>query len=216
MTRVVSLYFPTWPTDRLRRAMGQSAPSVETPVIMLGRQGNRRLVLATDAGARAAGLRVGMPASKAQVLVPNVQSFDLDAAGDNAALDRMALWSLRYAPIVAADPPDGLIIDTTGTDHLHGGEDAMLEGLVSRMASSGIEARASLTLRFGPELGRRLDQAMGRRSEPFEPARSPELIEVRRAFGEPIGAAETIARYIGKLVAALCEALEAKGLGHAG
>ncbi|RWK43788.1 DNA polymerase Y family protein [Mesorhizobium sp.] len=280
MTRVVSLYFPAWPTDRLRRAMGKSAPSVETPIVMLGRQGNRRLVLAADAAARAAGMRVGMPASKAQVLVPGLLSFDLDPAGDAAALERMALWSLRYAPIVAADRPDGLIIDTTGADHLHGGEDAMLEGLVSRMAASGIAAhaavadswgaahafarflarptfiaparqdaaimcdlpigalrlpseiveglhtlgfervgeveaapRASLTLRFGPELGRRLDQAMGRRAEPFEPARSPEVIEVRRAFGEPISAAETIARYTGKLVTALCEALEAGGLG---
>ncbi len=260
--------------------MGHSAPSAETPVVMLGRQGSRRLVLAADAAARAAGLRVGMPASKAQVLAPGLLSFDLDPAGDAEALERIALWSLRYAPIVAADPPEGLIIDTTGADHLHGGEEAMIEGLISRMAASGIAARAavadtwgaahacarflarptfvaparqsgaivrdlpvgalrlppdiveglhtlgfervgdveaapraSLTLRFGPELGRRLDQAMGRRSEPFDPVRSPDLIEVRRAFGEPIGAAETIARYTGKLVAALCEALEAKGLG---
>jgi len=260
--------------------MGQSAPSADTPIVMLGRQGNRRVVLAADAAARAAGLRVGMPASKAQLLVPNLQSFELDAPGDANALDRMALWSLRYAPIAAADPPDGVIIDTTGADHLHGGEEAMLASLVSRMAASGVEARAavadtwgaahacarflarpiflapvgqadaivrdlpigalrlppdvveglhtlgfervgdveaapraSLTLRFGPELGRRLDQAMGRRGEPFEPARSPDLIEVRRAFGEPIGAPETIARYTGKLVEALCQALEAKGLG---
>jgi protein ImuB len=63
---------------------------------------------------------VSAPASKAQVLVPNLETFDLDAPGDAAALDRIALWSLRYAPIVAADPPDGLIIDTTGADHLHG------------------------------------------------------------------------------------------------
>ncbi|TIP76955.1 MAG: DNA polymerase Y family protein, partial [Mesorhizobium sp.] len=59
---------------------------------MLGRQGNRRLVLAADAAARAAGLRVGIPASKAQVLVPNLQSFDLDTAADAEALDRVALW----------------------------------------------------------------------------------------------------------------------------
>ena len=43
--------------------------------------------------------------------------------------------------------------------------------------------------------------------------RLPDLIEVRRAFAEPIGAAETIARYTGKLVVQLCEALEARGLG---
>ena len=38
-----------------------------------------------------------------------------------------------------------------------------------------------------------------------------ELIEVRRVFAEPIGAAETIARYIGKLAAQLCDALGAEG-----
>ena len=43
--------------------------------------------------------------------------------------------------------------------------------------------------------------------------RPAELIEVRRSFAEPITAAETIARYIGKLVVRLCAVLEAKGLG---
>jgi protein ImuB len=68
-------------------------------------------------------------------------------------------------------------------------------------------------LRFGPELGRRLDQVMGRIGEPIDPIRPPDLIEVRQVFAEPIGAAETIARYTGKLVVQLCEVLEAKGLG---
>ena len=36
---------------------------------------------------------------------------------------------------------------------------------------------------------------------------------MRRAFAEPMGAAETIARYVGKLAAQLCESLERKGLG---
>lgn len=280
MPRVVSLYLPTWPTDRLRRKLGASAPSADTPLVLFGRQGRRREVLALDAAARNAGLRIGMPASKAQVLVPGLVNLELEPADDAAALDRLALWALRYAPIVAPDPPDGLIIDTSGTDHLHGGEAAMLTSLVSRMESSGLTAHAAvadawgtahaaarflarpitiiparqavramrdlpihalrlsgaiveglyvlgferigdiedtpkapLTHRFGPELMRRLDQAMGRAAEPFEPVRSPELIEVRRAFGEPIGAAETIARYTGKLVDQLCTALEKQGLG---
>ena len=62
------------------------------------------------------------------------------------------------------------------------------------------QPRAPLALRFGPELGRRLDQVLGALAEPIEPVRPPDLIEARRAFAEPIGAAETIARYIGKLV----------------
>ena len=54
--------------------------------------------------------------------------------------------------------------------------------------------RAPLALRFGPEPGRRLDQALGRLAEPIAPFRPPELIHVRNAFAEPIGAPETLAR----------------------
>ena len=82
-----------------------------------------------------------------------------------------------------------------------------------RIGELAAKPRAPLALRFGPELGRRLDQAMGKLSEPIDPVRPPDLIEVRRVFAEPIGAPETIARYTGKLVVQLCEALEAKGLG---
>jgi len=249
--------------------------------VLVGRDGQRRVVLAADAAAQAAGLRAGMPATKAQALVPGLAIQEADPAADARALDRLALWMLRrYAPIVAADPPDGIVIDSTGADHLHGGEAVMLADMVRRLVASGVAARAAvadswgaahalarfadhtilgippgssvtaiaqlpiaalrlppemvsdlrvlgferiadlaaqprapLALRFGPELGRRLDQALGRMGEPIDPIRPPELIEVRRVFAEPIAAAETIARYIGKLVIALCAALETSGLG---
>jgi protein ImuB len=61
-----------------------------------------------------------------------------------------------------------------------------------------------LTLRFGPELGRRMDQAIGRTGEPIEPVRTPDIVEARQLFAEPIGAAETIARYVAKLTVMLC------------
>jgi protein ImuB len=82
-----------------------------------------------------------------------------------------------------------------------------------RISELAEKPRAPLTLRFGQELGRRLDQATGGLSEPIVPVRPSDLVEVRRGFAEPIGAAETIARYIGKLVVQLCDALEAKDLG---
>jgi len=281
MKRVVSLYLPNWSIDRLRRLTGAAAPRADAPLVIVGRDGSRRMVTAADAAAVALGVRVGMPAAKAQALVAGIEIRDADPAGDAEALVRLALWILqRVAPIVAADPPDGIVIDTTGADHLHGGEPAMLDGLVGRLAMSGVAARvavadtwgaahalarfaanptvagspghgpsviatlpiealrlppalpaalrvlgferigdliaqprAPLALRFGPELGRRLDEALGRTAEPIEPLRPPELTEVRRAFAEPISAAETIARYISKLVEALCAALEQKGEG---
>ncbi len=73
--------------------------------------------------------------------------------------------------------------------------------------------RAPLALRFGPEIGRRLDQIFGRTSEPIDPIRTADLIEVSRAFAEPIGAAETIDKYVGRLVVHLIEELQKRGLG---
>ncbi|TPI10296.1 DNA polymerase Y family protein [Mesorhizobium sp. B4-1-3] len=280
MARVVSLFLPTWPTDKARRKAGNAAPPAEVPLVLIGRDKNRRVVLAADAAALAAGLRPGMPVTKAQVLVPSLAIQDADPEADAEALERLAVWMLRFAPIVAPDPPDGIVIDTTGADHLHGGEAAMLEGMVGRLAMSGIIARAAiadswgaahalaryggqliriapaghgpsiveplalealriapstaaelrrlgfqrigdllrqprapLALRFGPEIGRRIDQALGNTAEPIDPVRPPDIVEIRRAFAEPIGAAETIARYIGKLVAQLCKIMEQRGLG---
>ncbi|MND96850.1 DNA polymerase IV [compost metagenome] len=74
-------------------------------------------------------------------------------------------------------------------------------------------ARAPLNLRFGPEIGRRLDQMFGRTSEPIEPIRTAELIEVARSFAEPIAAAETINKYVGRLIVQLIEELQKRGLG---
>jgi protein ImuB len=73
--------------------------------------------------------------------------------------------------------------------------------------------RAPLALRFGPEIGRRLDQMFGRAGEPIDPIRGPEIISVSRSFQEPIGAAETINKYVGRLVVQLVGELQKKGLG---
>ena len=56
MQRVVSLFLPTWSTDRVRRKAGDAAPPVEAPLVLVGREGNRRVVMATDAAALAAGI----------------------------------------------------------------------------------------------------------------------------------------------------------------
>src|SRR4051794_26484741 len=73
--------------------------------------------------------------------------------------------------------------------------------------------RAPLALRFGPEPGRRLDQALGGLAEPLTAFRAPELIQVQNTFAEPIGAPETLARWIVHLTGRLCLMLERHGLG---
>jgi protein ImuB len=248
---------------------------------LVGRHGRKQIVLAADAAALALGIYPGLPAAEARAHSAALVVADADLAGDAQHLDRLALWALRrYAPVVAADPPDGLVLDVTGAAHLWGGEPALLLDMVQRLAEVGLAAQAAmagswgaahalaryvarptlaigsdaalaalaglpvnalrlppettkalgvmgidtiadleatprgpLALRFGPLVTQRLDQALGRTAEPIAPVEAPALIQVRRAFAEPIAAPETLARYTLKLVEALCLALEAKGLG---
>src|SRR3979409_35498 len=123
MPRVVSIYLPTWPADRLRRKMGADAPDAALPPGLIGQTGRRRDVVAANAAALKVGLRVGMPATKAQALVKELVIHHADPVADAEALERLAVWALRYSPIVAADNPDGLVIDATGASHLHDGEE---------------------------------------------------------------------------------------------
>ena len=129
---------------------GDAAPPPEVPLALIARDGNRKAVQAANAAALAAGLRVGMPATKAQALVPGLLIEEANLAADAHELERLAIWlHQRVAPIVAPDPPHGIVIDTTGADHLHGGEADMLEAIVGRLAMSGVEARAAIADSWG-------------------------------------------------------------------
>lgn len=248
---------------------------------MIARSGSKRWVAAADRAALKLGLRVGMPAAKAQALVQGLTMINADPVADLATLERLTLWALsQYSPVVAMDPPDGIVMDTEGADHLQGGEELMLSGLVNRFRGRGLAAhaaiadtwgaahalaratscetvivgrgetakavnrlplsslrlpvdtvaslrtlgfatvgelaatpRAPLTLRFGPEVARRLDQLFGRVAEPIDPIRPADLVEVQKSFAEPIGAPETIEKYVSRLVRQLCLELEKRGLG---
>jgi protein ImuB len=145
MRRVVSLYLPTWPTDRLRRRLGADAPSPETPVVLIGRVGRKRVVAAADAAAQGQRIYPGMAATRARALIQDLAVHDHDPRGDSDGLDQLALWALkRYAPIVAPDPPDGLIIDATGATHRHGGDQAFVHDLIDQCRAVGLTARAAM------------------------------------------------------------------------
>ena len=59
-------------------------------------------------------------------------------------MERLAGWCLRYAPLTAAAPPDGVWIDVTGSAHLHGGETRLLRDLISRLLAQGFSAHAAV------------------------------------------------------------------------
>jgi protein ImuB len=73
--------------------------------------------------------------------------------------------------------------------------------------------RGPLAKRFGGEVLRRLDQALGNAPEPIEPLLVPEIPRVRMGFLEPIATPDDLARAAGLLTEQLCEKLLQRGLG---
>jgi protein ImuB len=150
MPRVVSLFLPTFPTDRIarrsrpRRGETADAPSPSQPTVTAARDGSRRLVAAADEAALAVGLRPGQTIAHAQASVPGLAVIEADPEADLAALGELARWSLRYSPIVQADPPDGVLIDIEGSSHLFGGERGLLRDLLRRVRRAGLSAHAAL------------------------------------------------------------------------
>ncbi len=142
MRRVICVFLPTWPTDLWRRRHG--GPPPDEPLVAAVQDGPRRVVSAADRAARALGLRPGLALAQAQAMVPGLTVIQADPEGDAAALARLAAWCLCYAPLVAADPPDGIWIDVAGAAHLHGGEAALLAHLRRRLGRAGYRVRAAL------------------------------------------------------------------------
>lgn len=158
MKQVVSLFLPTWPTDRFYRSRGPSAPhdrlarakEREQPLVLIESDRSSKVIYAANIAARAAGIHTGMAATRAQALLPGLVAHLASPEADAEALERLGLWVIRrYSPSVAVDPPDGLVIDATGAAHLFGGEAAMLDDIVQRLGSSGIAARAGLASTWG-------------------------------------------------------------------
>ncbi|HEY2482289.1 MAG TPA: DNA polymerase Y family protein, partial [Caulobacteraceae bacterium] len=95
------------------------------------------------------------------------------------------------------------------------GEDA---AQIARLGLRSIGAlialpRAAFGRRFGPEVMRRLDQALGGAGEALAYRRPPSPWFARLAFAEPISVPEDLARVTGDIAALLCQRLAAAGRG---
>jgi protein ImuB len=130
--------------------MGASGPSRDLPLVLKGSDGRRRVVTAADDLALKMGIYVGMPVAKAESLYADLVIMEADPAADAIAMEKLALWALRlYSPNVAADPPDGLVLDIRGAAHLFGGEAALISDARRRLADFGIHSSAALADTWG-------------------------------------------------------------------
>jgi protein ImuB len=145
--RILSLWLPRLPTDRIRRQRRRSAAAparddassdaLSAPCIVVAKQNNALQISALNDAAAGLGLDVGLPLANARAVCPDIQVFDADAAADTEALNHIADWCDRFTPLVALDPPHGLLLDITGCAHLFGGEATMLAMLCGALQRQG-------------------------------------------------------------------------------
>lgn len=124
------LWLPRLPTDRL--ASGCVPP--EAPRATVDTVRGARVLAAVDEAASGRGLAPGLTLAEARALVPGLRVDAADPDGDAAALRALARAANRYTPLVGLAPPDGITLDITGCAHLFGGEAAMLDDALARLA----------------------------------------------------------------------------------
>lgn len=126
--------------------MGKSLPAGapdEPLVIVQPVKGALRLA-ALDRQALALGLKPGLTLADARARFPALVVAEHDPEADAGLLAWAARICARFSPLVALDPPDGLLLDVTGCAHLFGGETLLRERAVHRFRHAGLGLRAAL------------------------------------------------------------------------
>ena len=144
--RFLSLWLMRFATDRIRRQ--RSAPDPR-PLVVTGKRGNVERLTAVDAAAAELGLNPGLALAEARARYPDLAVVAEHPADDRRLLDGLADWCQRYTPLLAVDPPDGLLLDIAGCAHLYGGEPNLLADLLARVGGFGFATRAAIASTIG-------------------------------------------------------------------
>jgi protein ImuB len=107
------------------------------------------VLTAVDDNAVRSGLSVGLALAQARAMHPALDAVPEDIKADADLLERIADWCLRYTPLVACDPPDGLLLDISGCAHLYAGEDALIADLAARLESAGFAVKVAVAGTIG-------------------------------------------------------------------
>ncbi len=96
---------------------------------------------AVDPQAAALGLAVGSTLADAQAMLPDLVVQDHDPVADEELLDRIADGCVRYTPMVALDPPGGIMLDIGASAHLAGGEIPLARNIRQWLGERGMDVR---------------------------------------------------------------------------
>jgi protein ImuB len=144
--RFVTIWFPLLTTDwfSLRR------PELRgIPFVLAVKDHGRMVISAANALALAQGIPPGMPVADARALLPTLQVVDDRSGLAEKLLQALAEWCIRFTPVAAVDPLQGLVLEVSGCAHLWGGEAAYLKEMVTRLQVAGYRVRAAMADTIG-------------------------------------------------------------------
>ena len=125
-------------------ASGETASTELPPAVTVRPEGSTLRVAQVNRAASALGIRAGHTLAHAQALVPRLQSYDEDPAGDRAQLEALALWAQCLSPIVHLEGDDSLFVDVTGCERLFRGERNLLSRAWEGVRGQGFHVRGAL------------------------------------------------------------------------
>ena len=120
------------------------------PILLYTTISGRQIVIRRCEQAAAAGVRETMTLANARALLPcgNVLVKPHQPHRELTALKALARWALRFSPIVAVDPPDGVLIDIAGCERLFHGERQLLTAITTAVAHLGFQNRLASASTF--------------------------------------------------------------------
>ncbi|PZT92950.1 MAG: hypothetical protein DI637_00125 [Citromicrobium sp.] len=142
--RILSIWFPALAIDRWRQDDPARADCDSRPLVLIADTAHGPRIEAANRAAAAEGARVGMMLADARALCAQIQAEPYDQAGDLALLERLALWSQRWGPSSAIDPPDGVLVDSTAVAHLFESEDGLLADVEQVFAARRLAIRTAI------------------------------------------------------------------------
>src|SRR5262245_49276855 len=144
MPRVLCVWFPRWPIQRLR----SERPDLKhSELVLIAGRNQRLLVTVCGPNAERRGVRVGQPLAEARALIPKARFLRADSSADREALRQLALDGQRFSPLVGledATAPESLLFDVTGCTHLWHDEERFVGAVREYWIERGYQVQLAL------------------------------------------------------------------------
>lgn len=144
--RYLTIWFCYLKTDWFTR---RNPPFGKIPFVVYASKNGRMIITAANSIAERKGIRPGMVLADANAIFSPLESIEDKPELFETVLQDIAKWFIRFSPVVASDPFDGIIINATGCAHLFGGERKYLEEIVSRMKTHGYSIKIAMASTIG-------------------------------------------------------------------